>query len=274
MIKLIGHYIFIGLSIIPLLAGTFQDARAQGGIRGFIYNNEGEPLPFATIYVKQTETGTTTNIEGYFNLPLATGTYSLLFQYLGYAAQEKSVTIDAGYQQFDISLQPESLMLQEVEINAKMEDPAYTIMRKAIAKSKFHLQQIDSFSARVYTKGSGRLVDSPFFLRKALAKEGIDSSFTFVSESISDISYKRPNTFSEKVISVRTSGDDNNTSPNSYIMGSFYEPTIADAISPLSPKAFGYYKFEYLGTFTDRQYAVSKIRVTPGLEETMCLKAS
>lgn len=263
MIKLIGHYIIIGLSILLLLAGAFQDALAQGGIRGFIYNNEGEPLPFATIYVKQTETGTTTNIEGYFNLPLATGTYSLLFQYLGYATQEKSVTIDAGYQQFNITLQPESLVLQAVVINAKMEDPAYTIMRKAIAKSKFHLQQIDSFRARVYTKGSGRLVDSPFFLRKALAKEGIDSSFTFVSESISDISYKRPNTFSEKVISVRTSGDDNNTSPNSYIMGSFYEPTIADAISPLSPKAFGYYKFEYLGTFTDRQYAVSKIRVTP-----------
>ena len=65
------------------------------------------------------------------------------------------------------------------------------------------------------------------------------------------------------MISVRSNGDDNDTSPNSYIMGSFYEPTIADAISPLSPKAFGYYKFEYLGTFSDRQYEISKIRVTP-----------
>jgi len=261
--KFYGPFIKFGLSIIVLLALAFQDANAQGGIRGYIYNEAGEPLPFATIYVKQTETGTTTNIEGFFELPLASGAYNLVFQYLGFSAQEKTVNVVSTFQNFDITLQPESLVLQEVEINAKMEDPALTIMRKAIAKSKFHLQQIDSYSARVYTKGSGRLVDSPFFLRKTLAKEGIDSTFTFVSESISDISYERPNTFTEKVISVRSNGDDNNTSPNSYIMGSFYEPTIADAISPLSPKAFGYYKFEYLGTFTDRQYAISKIKVTP-----------
>lgn len=263
MNKIYGRYIPIVLSIFALLMSTFQDIHAQGGISGYIYDNEGVPLPFATIYVKQTETGTTTNIEGSFNLALAPGQYSLMFQYLGYAAQEKLVEIGNSYENFDIIMQPELLVLQTVEINAKMEDPAYTIMRKAIAKSKFHLQQLDSYSARVYTKGSGRLVDSPFFLRKTLAKEGIDSTFTFVSESISDIKYERPNTFSEKVISVRSNGDDNNTSPNSYIMGSFYEPTIADAISPLSPKAFGYYKFEYLGTFSDRQYEVSKIRVTP-----------
>jgi ribosomal protein L19 len=246
-----------------LLILVTQESKAQGGISGYVYNTDGEPLPFATIYVKQNETGTTTNIEGFFSLALAKGSYNLVFQYLGYAAEEKTINVGDTYQQFDITLSPEALLLQEVEISAKMEDPAYTIMRKAIAKSKFHLQQIDSYSARVYIKGSGRLVDSPFFLRKALAKEGIDSSFTYVSESISEISYERPNTFSERVISVRSNGDDYDTSPNGYIMGSFYEPTIAEAISPLSPKAFGYYKFEYLGTFIDRDFAVSKIRVIP-----------
>jgi uncharacterized protein DUF5686/carboxypeptidase-like protein len=263
VIKIIGRYFLLVSAILVLMSGASYDTHAQGGIEGYIYDSEGELLPFATIYVKQTETGTTTNIEGKFHLALPPGSYNLIFQYLGYAAQEKIVKIGTNFKQFDIRLQPESLVLRAVEINAKMEDPALTIMRKAIAKSKYHLQQIDSYNARVYTKGSGRLVDSPFFLRKTLAKEGIDSTFTFVSESISEITYERPNTFTEKVISVRSSGEDNGTSPNSYIMGSFYEPTIAEAISPLSPKAFGYYKFEYLGTFTDRQYAVSKIKVTP-----------
>src|SRR5690606_7163506 len=55
----------------------------------------------------------------------------------------------------------------------------------------------------------------------------------------------------------------NNTSPNPFIFGSFYEPEIAETISPLSPKAFAYYRFEYLGTFRDRDYEVSRIRVTP-----------
>ena len=238
-------------------------AQAAGGIKGVVYDDHGEPLPFATIYVKETETGTATNIEGHYHLSLPPGTYTLVFQYLGYAAREQKFTIGNGYRQADIALEPEALVLQAVEISAKAEDPAYTIMRKAIAKSKYHVQQIDSFSAQVYIKGSGRLLNAPFFLRRKLAREGIDSSFTFVSESISEIKYQRPNTFSEKVIYVRTSGQDNGTSPNAYIMGSFYEPILAGAISPLSPRAFAYYNFTYLGTFTDRQYEVSKIKVTP-----------
>jgi ribosomal protein L19 len=238
-------------------------AKGQSGIRGNISNAEGKPLEFATIYVKEIESGTTSNIEGYYSIDLAPGDYHLVFQFLGFKAKESEVTIGAGYLDLDISLEPESLLLQTVEINANREDPAYTVMRKAIAKSKFHTQQIDTYKARVYIKGSGRIVDAPFFLRKAMAKEGIDSSFTFVSESISEITYQRPSTFTERVVSVRTSGEDNNTSPNGYIMGSFYEPEIAEAISPLSPKAFAYYRFEYLGTFTDRGYAISKIRVIP-----------
>ena len=256
----ISRYFF---SVIAILVLININARAQGGIQGVVYDANKEPLPFATIYVKQTESGATTNIEGNFSLSLLPGEYNLIFQYLGYATQERIVKIGPQYLELNINLEPESIMLRTVEIKANREDPAYTIMRKAIAKSKFHTHQIDSFSAKVYIKGAGRLVDSPFFLRKTLAKEGIDSSFRFVSESISEISYKRPNTFSERVISLRSDGEANNTSPNGYIMGSFYEPTIADAISPLSPKAFGYYKFEYLGTFIDRDYTVSKIRVTP-----------
>lgn len=243
-----------------LLAGPVL---GQNGIRGTITNQDGESLEFATIYVKEIESGTTSNIDGFYSINLEPGDYRLVFQFLGYTAQERTVTIAAGFVDLNVSLEPESLLLQTVEINASREDPAYTVMRKAIAKSKFHTQQIDTYSARVYIKGSGRLVDSPFFLRKAIAKEGIDSTFTFVSESISEIEYERPSTFTERVISVRTDGEDNNTSPNGYIMGSFYEPDIAEAISPLSPRAFAYYRFEYLGTFTDRNYAISKIRVIP-----------
>ena len=65
------------------------------------------------------------------------------------------------------------------------------------------------------------------------------------------------------MISIRSDGKDNNTSPNQYIFGSFYEPEIAETISPLSPKAFSYYKFEYQGTFKDRNYEVSRIKVIP-----------
>ena len=99
--------------------------------------------------------------------------------------------------------------------------------------------------------------------KRQLEKEGIEKGRVFVSESISDIKYTRPGKFEEKVISIRSDGNDNNTSPNPYIFGSFYEPEVAETISPLSPKAFSYYKFEYMGTFKDRDYEVSRIKVIP-----------
>jgi len=136
-------------------------------------------------------------------------------------------------------------------------------MRKAIAKASYHRQQIDTYEAQVYMKGTGRMNKIPRLFRKKLEEEGVDTSGAFTSESVSEVFYKRPNTFKENVISVYQTGEDNSTSPNTYINGSFYHPEIVEAVSPLSPKAFTYYKFKLDGYFIDRGYSINKIRVTP-----------
>ena len=115
----------------------------------------------------------------------------------------------------------------------------------------------------MYIKGAGQLKDYPWLAKKQIEKAGVKKGQVFVTESISEIKYTRPAKFEEKVISIRSDGKDNNTNPNQYIFGSFYEPEIAETISPLSPKAFSYYKFEYQGTFKDRNYEVSRIKITP-----------
>lgn len=241
---------------------SFLNLSAEG-IRGTIKNQDGDPLQYATIFVKETGSGSIANERGYYELRLAPGNYTLVFQFLGHQTRIEKVAIGQLFKDLDIVLTEQTLDLKTVEIYEGREDPAYTVMRKAIAKASYHRQQLDSYEAMVYIKGSGRLKKSPFFLRKRLAKEGIDSNAAFVTESVSQIKYTRPNQFEEKVISIRTIGDDNSTSPNMYINGSFYEPKLADAISPLSPKAFAYYKFHLEGFFTDRGFGVNKIKVTP-----------
>lgn len=233
------------------------------GIRGFIKNQAGDPLEFATIFVQENGTGATANANGYYEIRLDPGDYTLVFQYLGYKAEVQKVSIGSLFKDLDIKLSSQTLELKTVEVFEGREDPAYTVMRKAIAKADYHRQQVDSYSARVYIKGSGRLKDSPFFLRKTIAKEGIDSTVAFTSESVSLIEYKRPNTFKEKVISVYKHGNDNSTSPNNFIFASFYQPEVAEAISPLSLKAFGYYRFKLDGFFTERGVGVNRIKVTP-----------
>ena len=234
-----------------------------GGLRGTVTATDGQPLAFTTIYVVETQTGTTSNENGYYEIRLPAGKYNLVFQYLGYKTETREVSVGEDFLRLDIIMQSQPLQLAEVQVYAGDEDPAYTIMRKAIAKASYHRQQIDSYAAEVYIKGSGRLLDAPFFLRKAIEKEGVDSTVAFASESVSRIEYTRPNTFRETVLSVYQTGEENNTSPNSFIFSSFYEKEVNDAISPLSPRAFAYYKFVYEGVFLDREYLVNKIRVIP-----------
>jgi hypothetical protein len=234
------------------------------GIKGTVKDADGEVLPFASIYIKEAGTGTSSNVNGYYELRLPPGTYQVTYQFLGFAAQTKTVVVGSSFKTLDVVLQPQSMVLNTVTITADAEDPAYTIMRKAIAKSKFHLLQTNRYTAQVYTKGTGQLKNIPWAFRKQLEKEGIDTSRAFTSESVSEITFERPNTFKEKILSIRTSGqNDQNASPNGYINSSFYLPMVVESVSPLSPKAFAYYRFALVGTFEDRGVEINKIKVTP-----------
>jgi len=249
------------LLLISFLSGTV--AMYAGGIRGTIKADDGTPLSYASIFVKQTGTGSATDLEGRYEVTLPPGRYDVLFQYLGYESVNRVVEIGSDFIEINLTLRTHVMMLQNVTIKAGKEDPAYTIMRKAIAKAKYHTQQIDQYSAKVYIKGKGQLTDYPWLAKKALEKEGITKDRIFISESVSEIKYTRPNKFEEKVIAVYSNAGDKSTAPNAYVFGSFYQPEIAETVSPLSPKSFSYYRFEYLGSFKDQQYEISKIKVTP-----------
>lgn len=255
-----NHLLFaLGISLL------FQSSLFASGISGKVTSTStGQALPFASIFVKETGSGTVANEDGFYEIRMEPGSYTLIFQFLGYETESRTVEVrGSSFTTVNVSLKEQAFQLKTVEVRSGSEDPAYTVMRRAIAKASYHRQQIESYSAQVYMKGSGRLKKVPFFLRKEMRKEGIDSSFAFVSESVSKVSYQRPSTFKETVISIRKQGNDNDTSPAPFINGSFYEPEIAEVISPLSPKAFAYYKFKYAGFFIDRGYGVNKIQVIP-----------
>ncbi|MBC6996339.1 DUF5686 and carboxypeptidase regulatory-like domain-containing protein [Neolewinella lacunae] len=225
----------------------------------------GEPLPFASIYVQQTQSGTASNADGDFQVRLAAGSNTVIFQYLGYQTQVKTVL---GNTRLDIKLISEALELDEVEILSGGEDRSYSVIRRAIAKADYHRNQLDAYTAQVYIKGTGKVNKIPGLLRMMASKEDrkeIDEALNraYTSESTSEVSYTRPNTYAQKVISKYEIGDAEFDAAQ-YIFTSFYDPLVADAIvSPLNPKAFGYYKFELEGVFVDRDELVNKIRVIP-----------
>jgi hypothetical protein len=252
--KLVLSFIFCLLSF---------NVVSQSGVRGTVRSEDNELLAFATIFVKETGTGTTTNVDGDYELLLPAGAYRIVFQFLGHETQVIEVEVTSKMNEMHVTLKPQATVLKEVTVEAGKEDPAYTIMRKAIAKANYHRNYLDAYSARVYMKGAFQLKDFPWLAKRELAKEGIEKGRVYLSETVSDLSYTRPNTYKEKVISIRSDGKDKNADPTPFIYGSFYDPEIAETISPLSPKAFSYYKFEYQGTFKDRNYDISRIKVIP-----------
>ena len=149
---------------------SFLANAQQTELYGTVTNESGDPLAFTTVFIRELNNGTTSNSEGKYEISVPSGTYTVYFQYVGYETQVKTITVAGARQMLNASLSTQTLVLRDVTVTAGDEDPAYTIMRKAIAKSRFHTQQLDRYTARVYIKGSGKLKDAPFFLRKRLEK--------------------------------------------------------------------------------------------------------
>jgi len=251
---------FAFLLLIALI--TLSETYA-GGIKGRITTQQNEPLPYAGIVVKGTSNGTMANVEGFYEFTLAPGSYEIVFQYLGFKTIVKSITVGNDFTELNIQLEEQALNLKEANIGSGKEDPAYSIMRKAIAKARFHQLQVRGYTARVYSRSTALPTKIPFLVERRLKKEGVQEGKAILNESVAEIKYTRPNTYNQRITSTRNSLDNSIPSPNEYILASLYSPEIAGTITPLSPKAFGYYKYEYLGYFEDQGQIVNKIRVIP-----------
>ena len=83
-------------TLVLLLAIVALGQLKAQGIKGKIKDNEGNPLPFASIYVKQVGTGTSSNLEGDYELPLSNGTYDVTFQFMGYASQQSQIKVSGA----------------------------------------------------------------------------------------------------------------------------------------------------------------------------------
>lgn len=261
-------YIFSLLISILLPLSVFA-----GGIKGIVKNTKGEQLSFASIIVKGSSKGTMANEDGAYELSLEKGTHTLIFQYLSHKTLEKIVEIGSDYVVLNPVLEEQSVALNEVRFSAKAEDPAYTIMRKAISMARFKVLELDAYTARTYVKGTAKVNEVSGLIKmlagKKIEKEtGLKIGQTYVIESINDINFKQPSNVKEKVVSARNNLpkqlQDQGANFITVARTSFYSPkSFGDMISPLSPTALAYYKFKYEGDFNENGQLVNKIRVIP-----------
>ncbi len=232
-------------------------------ITGKISDTDGKAIPFANIYIKELATGTTSNIEGQYQLDLPKGEWNLQYRYLGFKTKEVQVSMSDNDIEMDVALASQTYQLKEVKVLASGEDPAYYVMRKAIAMGDYYTKQVSEYDNTVYLKGSGKITSVPRLLKKKLAEDDIVEGKTFVTENISKIHFELPNKIEEEVISIRSSNLDKQANPMQFITANLYDTKDDGFISPLDKTAFSVYKFQLESVFEDQGRMINRIKVTP-----------
>ncbi len=243
-------------------------------IVGKVTDIKGAPLPYVNIYLQNSYTGTTTNDDGNYVLTASEKKeYKITFQFLGYTSVTKTVTPNSFPYILNVSLEEETTSLDEVIVNTS-EDPAYRIIRNTIAQRKENLEKLSEYTADFYSRGLWHVKDVPekIFGQEVGDFDGmLDSTRTgiiYLSETISEIAYQKPDKFTEKIIASKVSGNDNGFSFNSAQSAniSFYENTVdmnAALVSPIANNAFNYYKYKLDGVFYEGTKLINKIKVIP-----------
>ncbi len=249
-------------------------------IFGKVFASNGDLLPYSSITVKGTTTGVSANQQAQYFIKLPAGTYTLICQHVGFAAQEKIITLKSDEEEVIFILNEQKLDLKEVVIKSNGEDPAYAIIRNAIQKRNYYNKQVQAFSCDLYSKDVIKLRHLPHKIlgRKIPDQDqksmGLDSSgkgIIYLSESISKVYAQLPDKFKMEISSSRVSGSDgfgfafpafiNLYKNNVTVFTEKFNPR--GFISPIADGALHFYKFKYLGSFWENGIEINTIQIIP-----------
>ncbi|MCK6610046.1 MAG: DUF5686 and carboxypeptidase regulatory-like domain-containing protein [Bacteroidia bacterium] len=235
---------------------------AQRKIRGKVLTQKGEGIAYVSISVLPANKLAYSNLDGSFEVEIPAGSKTLVFHSIDYLSFKQPVDSNSSY--LEIVLKPQDYQLPELQVKANKINPAVYIMRKAISMAPFYRNQVNAYQAKVYLKGSGKLENVPFLLKPILKKQGYEEGKLMVTESVNELSFKAPNSFREKVISMRSSFKlPDGPQPLSMVRGNWYNTSSSSLVSPLSVQAFSVYDFVLEGSFFEDGYEVNKIKVIP-----------
>ncbi|PSR55043.1 hypothetical protein AHMF7605_16795 [Adhaeribacter arboris] len=242
-----------------------------GIFKGRVTDPQGAGLAYANVYIKNSTLGTATNEQGYYQLNLTPGVYPVVYQYVGYKARVDTVEITSEPIEHNVTLQPDVYSLNEVVVRANEKDPAYAIIREAIARRRYYRNEVAAYSCRVYTKGLGRLLKVPNRVMGIKVDE-VKPGIVYLSETVSEVNFRQPNKTHERMLSSKVSGDTKGFSFNraSRVNFNFYDnllriPGLSERafISPIANNALLFYRYKLMGTSVDNGQMVNKIKVTP-----------
>jgi hypothetical protein len=209
--------------LLVLSTGTLWAQVTPTFIKGKVIDaSTGEGLPFVNVFFKGTQSGTTTDFEGFYTLKSQNPKDSLVASYIGYLPSYRKVALGKE-QTINFQLQPDSRSLDEVVIIAG-ENPALRIIRGAIENNRLNNKNgLKAYQFEAYTKVevdidniSPKFKDRKIFknisglfdsLRMIQGEDGKPILPIFMSESLSEYYFRaNPKAAKEVIIKTNVSG--------------------------------------------------------------------
>lgn len=100
-------------SLLFVLITVYGHAQATFSVKGTVTSDKGEGLPGASVILKGTSTGTTTDVDGKYSLNVPDGAGTLVFTYIGYVNQEIAI---GNRSQLDVKLLVNDKTLDEIVV--------------------------------------------------------------------------------------------------------------------------------------------------------------
>jgi ferric enterobactin receptor len=108
--------VFIGVSV-------HAQTRASRVISGYVRETgTNKPINGASVFIQETRQGVTTDREGFYNLTVSAGTYSLAVSHLGFIRVVQKITLPPDRNLNNIFLSPDTQLLDEVTVKTESAD--------------------------------------------------------------------------------------------------------------------------------------------------------
>lgn len=241
-------------------------------LTGKITNTKLEPLAYASVRVKELQTGTTTDKDGNFKLQLEAGKYDLVISMLGFKTQVLTLVITKNYHQ-PVIMEADDKLMGVVEVMSVKKDKAEEYIRNVIRNKEKILDASHSYSCAVYIKAT----DENDFVKKKKTKDTAavqknPVAAMSMTEVYLKLDYTYPNKIKEERTGVKVRGNRDGLFYLTTTDGdfNFYNnlvqlPALAKIpmLSPVSYSGLAAYKYKTINTRKEKGRTVYTIKVTP-----------
>ena len=213
-VYLVNYSMKFYLSILLLLLSGICFSQ-EGYLRGTVSDDNGMEMSFVSVFEEETGLSTFTDSSGFYELKLSKGNHTVVFSYLGYTLQAKSINIKNGVVFLDLALAKSTVELKNAEVVGDTRDRAREIMKKVrnvrssisdftedFSVSSYQLINLESILARP-SKGDTVIYNNRLELGKTNGFPFADQILE-LTETIGTTYYKSGKGYKEEILATKT----------------------------------------------------------------------